>query len=394
MTVPPAALQGGALATDHGRPAAASVPSLRARLVAFYTKYNPPKLASVDDVLRDYSGREEEMFSILVKKYGPEPPAEPTVASTAPPATRSSSADPSPPAQPKTSQSDGQAPTSNVPSPAVNPYRPRLVEFFEKHDPKRVALVDVMLEKFNGQEESLFDVLGKQYNEPVAGAPEAQKADAQVRKSPAPSPTVESAAVPPKGVEAVNAPDSALAPTTTETKVTADSSARNVPAKAAEADAKKDGKEKLDAVAVASASSDETRTTSHRERLATFLLKYNPERISKVDDMLRKYKGQEEAMFEALVNRYGPEPPSGWTPSPAPQPEVTTTGETNSSGQYRERLRSYFEKYEPAKVEKTDSMLQKYKGQEEAMFQALVNKYGPEPGVPVPPHRERLVAFF
>ena len=45
------------------------------RLLAFYTEYRPEKLLEVDDILKRYSGREEELFAALVKKYGPEPVA-------------------------------------------------------------------------------------------------------------------------------------------------------------------------------------------------------------------------------------------------------------------------------------------------------------------------------
>ena len=47
--------------------------SVERRLLAFYFKYRPEKLLEVDDILKRYSGREEELFAALVKKYGPEP---------------------------------------------------------------------------------------------------------------------------------------------------------------------------------------------------------------------------------------------------------------------------------------------------------------------------------
>jgi len=47
--------------------------SVERRLLAFYTEYRPEKLIEVDDILKMYSGREEELFTALVKKYGPEP---------------------------------------------------------------------------------------------------------------------------------------------------------------------------------------------------------------------------------------------------------------------------------------------------------------------------------
>ena len=47
--------------------------SVERRLLAFYFNYRPEKLLEVDDILKRYSGREEELFAALVKKYGPEP---------------------------------------------------------------------------------------------------------------------------------------------------------------------------------------------------------------------------------------------------------------------------------------------------------------------------------
>lgn len=47
-----------------------------------------------------------------------------------------------------------------------------------------------------------------------------------------------------------------------------------------------------------------------------------------------------------------------------------------------ERLRAFYEKYVPEKVESVPSLLEKYAGKEEKLFTALVQKYGPEPHDP------------
>jgi density-regulated protein len=44
-----------------------------------------------------------------------------------------------------------------------------------------------------------------------------------------------------------------------------------------------------------------------------------------------------------------------------------------------ERLMEFYVKYVPEKVETVPSLLEKYAGKEEKLFQALVQKYGPEP---------------
>lgn len=47
--------------------------SYHSRLEAFYSKYNPSKLPTVDDMLARYKGRESVLFNSLISKYGPEP---------------------------------------------------------------------------------------------------------------------------------------------------------------------------------------------------------------------------------------------------------------------------------------------------------------------------------
>ena len=46
-----------------------------ARLIRFYEKYNKEKLSRAEQFLIAYRGDEEQLFRVLVQKYGPEPPA-------------------------------------------------------------------------------------------------------------------------------------------------------------------------------------------------------------------------------------------------------------------------------------------------------------------------------
>lgn len=48
---------------------------LHDRLVLFYEKYNPSKVPDAKTVLAKYQGKENALFTALVKKYGPEPDA-------------------------------------------------------------------------------------------------------------------------------------------------------------------------------------------------------------------------------------------------------------------------------------------------------------------------------
>ena len=49
-----------------------------ARLRRFYARYNPEKLNRVEEFLVAYRGEEEQLFTMLVSKYGPEPEAPPS----------------------------------------------------------------------------------------------------------------------------------------------------------------------------------------------------------------------------------------------------------------------------------------------------------------------------
>jgi hypothetical protein len=60
----------------------------RRRLERFYEEYNPSKLTQIDQTLRAYEGREEDMFDALVKKYGPEPRSPEISSKNPPPATK------------------------------------------------------------------------------------------------------------------------------------------------------------------------------------------------------------------------------------------------------------------------------------------------------------------
>eukprot|EP01062_Namystynia_karyoxenos_P046762 TRINITY_DN3512_c0_g1_i1.p1 TRINITY_DN3512_c0_g1~~TRINITY_DN3512_c0_g1_i1.p1 ORF type:complete len:456 (+),score=129.81 TRINITY_DN3512_c0_g1_i1:119-1486(+) len=49
------------------------------RLMRFFERYNPHRLASVAALLREHAGGEEEFFAALVRRYGPEPEEKPVL---------------------------------------------------------------------------------------------------------------------------------------------------------------------------------------------------------------------------------------------------------------------------------------------------------------------------
>ncbi|EQC28519.1 hypothetical protein SDRG_13847 [Saprolegnia diclina VS20] len=103
-----------------------------------------------------------------------------------------------------------------------------------------------------------------------------------------------------------------------------------------------------------------------RQRLERFYAKYNPDKISEIEAALERYKGREASLFEALVRKYGPEP--------AANEEITFVDAMTL------RLQAFYEKYNPEKIGEVPTVLAKYAGKERQLFEALVRKYGPEPG--------------
>eukprot|EP00744_Colponema_vietnamica_P011129 GILI01015658.1.p1 GENE.GILI01015658.1~~GILI01015658.1.p1 ORF type:complete len:1333 (+),score=203.70 GILI01015658.1:98-4000(+) len=78
-------------------PSPAKPTNYSARLKLFYAKYAPDKLPQVDAALAAFKGREEEVFTILTAKYGPEP-----VEAAKPPPKKKSNRVPPPPVKPPT----------------------------------------------------------------------------------------------------------------------------------------------------------------------------------------------------------------------------------------------------------------------------------------------------
>ena len=106
-----------------------ALPDYRARLVRFCAMYMPNKRHRVDEVLKEYIGREEDLFTALVKKYGPEP----------------------------------SAPRSS--------YRDRARRLLQCYNPERITDVDAMLRAYQGNEEEYILSLVERYGPEPAEQP-------------------------------------------------------------------------------------------------------------------------------------------------------------------------------------------------------------------------------
>eukprot|EP00759_Apiculatamorpha_spiralis_P046665 PhF_6_TR42921/c0_g1_i2/m.65074 len=157
-----------------------------------------------------------------------------------------------------------------------------------------------------------------------------------------------------------------------------------------------------------------------RSRLIRYYTLYNEEKVSSIDNIMDMYNGKTEDLFAALVQRYGPEPPSEdaapippimpppittaqvqpveiepatntliqtvepviqeGNPPPTEQPVEQTPGSTPSSQpieavDYRAKLIEFYTIHNPGKLSSVDDNLMAFKGNEEALFRMLRNTY-------------------
>lgn len=102
---------------------------------------------------------------------------------------------------------------------------------------------------------------------------------------------------------------------------------------------------------------------------------FGPDFETHCDPWLRKHHPElrQELLAQRGVSKVVSSKEEG-APVKPPKPEKAWTTE--------ERLMAFYQKYVPEKVDTVPSLLEKYAGKEEKLFQALTQKYGPEPSDP------------
>lgn len=106
-----------------------------------------------------------------------------------------------------------------------------------------------------------------------------------------------------------------------------------------------------------------------RKKLVGIYEKHNPEKLSEVDSILRRFKGREATLFEMLEKKY--------------TLEVAFQTERNKVATERDRiyqlrrkkLVGVYEKHNPEKLSEVDNILRAYAGRESLLFERLEKKY-------------------
>ena len=229
-----------------------------------------------------------------------------------------------------------------------------LLAYYNANDTSRLPLVDDELEQWKGREDDLLTELKAKYG-----------------------------AAPPTFRQRVAAMYCKYNPSKLSTLQDAMLQYRNREVQLLAALVQKYGPEPLDAASGPKPSAEET-----RERVVRMYRKYNPQRLDTVDKSMEVYKGQEQNLIDALVQKYGPEPPqtqADLTQDDSLQPAPSML----VSDPFRDRLSAFYLRYNPGKLQSVPDALQKYAGREEELMEQLVRKYGPEPTFASPPQSPR-----
>jgi hypothetical protein len=341
-------------------------PNYKDLLTKFYQEFNPEKLAEVDEKLKTFKGKEEELFVRLFAKYGKASvsdedvqkflktgvllPVKPvagggitgfaSAGQTEKPSLFGQKSTGSFETKPTPAVASGpfgnaaafasQIKPSNVFSSSAigttsvtatnkfgqpaGDYRSRLIEFYQKHNPSKLNDVDSTLQKYKGQEEKLFQNLAIKYkvsSTTTSGGPATTGAfgGPKVSATPAVSPFGNANAFAPKSTgttAAFGAPSNLGAFGSTGTGT------GGFPTPQTTVFGNTSGLGSGNGFGGAQPASNGFGTPSggfgaggnHRERLIQFYTKYNPDKLKDVDSTLAKYQGREVTLFEMLENKY------------------------------------------------------------------------------------------
>ena len=113
------------------------------------------------------------------------------------------------------------------------------------------------------------------------------------------------------------------------------------------------------------------------DEVKTIFKNYDPERLGEVDELLKMYKGKENELVETLTDKYDVKaqvPGDMLQGKMDPRPDVAAEDMADVVN-WEEELIAVYAKYNPAKVKGVKAMLEKYKGKERTLIDAVKAKY-------------------
>jgi hypothetical protein len=250
----------GGLASPSSVRAPKDIRPVRERLVAFCQHRCPEKVSEVDDMLRVWQGKEEDMFAQLVSKFGPEPNLG-TEAVTLSPEKR----------EKKT-------------------LRDRLESFYEERGLQMDVDADKALQLWKGREEELFRALERKYGPPKHSAK--TKALAMVSRAEAREKLID--------LYRTYAPEK-LGVVDRTLELWNGREAEMLQTLARKYRALEDGRSALEEdPAIA--------TDLLTKRISAMYFRYLADRLNELPSVLEAHEGNEGELLESLVVRFGPEP--------------------------------------------------------------------------------------
>jgi len=317
-----------------------------------YKQYAPDKVNTVDALLKQHKGKEEELIKKIKAKYGGGGGG---------------------------GGENKEAPRKEEPAKRVMPvarpkdvvWREKVLAFYEKYLPNKLKQnggdvdIDQLLAKYKGKEQTLLDTLEKKYGGGASSS-------------------------------STETPSSSSSTSSSYRDRLVDFYTKYAPDKISTVDAnlaKFKGKEDQMFEALNRKYADvikekeqQASTTpsepDYKARLTEFYTNYAPDKLSTVDANLAKFKGKEEQMFSALNRKYADQiaekEKEKNKPTEKENDVASKTPAGDESNVHRQRLVDFYTQYAPDKLGGVDSTLEKCKGKEEKMFEVLEKKYAEE----------------
>jgi len=362
----------------------APVNPIRPRIRAFFARFIPEHLHEVPAVLEEYRGRETELLDALCVRFGPEP--DPMAFQTrierifceydpgrVPEARQI--------AQKSVGKEEfvirtlvkkyGQEPAPNyslppvggtAPHPPSDPSRIRLTRWLMLRLPRRVSEIEYLLTRFEGRENVMFRLLAQTTGpEPTDDPPKSS-----LRSTKIPTPALR------EYFAKRQAPLFLRWVWNSETQDGGRSNQKVTPF--------------------------HSKFDQYKARLEAFYAHYNPIKMQEVEETLRRWRGREDILFEALVHKYGAEPTaihgggsksnnsfnsfggggagSSGSPTLAKQQQAALDPTRPLGSTPRAVLQSFYAVHNPSKLPDVDRLIERFAGREASLFSLLESKYG------------------